>query len=1282
MQTRRLSSMSSSPRDFSASVHPRSLPTRSLHRQVARLVAFLLALLLLEGWWRSGPSYVEELENDNELEFYPLELLQDVDEIDDSERLHLAMLHEGCMKHRESVITSDFGRNGDKDSQVGRFQRDDKNLRQKLEKCSDVEVFLPSGIRGDGYCEDAMGYVKYLQGRALPRWVLDVEFEDKKTGRKLTYHDLCPKTPLIFMNHFWDDVPNSPLWPESKPMYLMPMSKCTSWKQSTIGVWMWCSARRRSVRDACECGTSRRVIRDTRGSLHEAHDIRCGAVCEEPTQCRYQVAKNFSNVHFVHTAGKSVFKGTNAVLDCWLSRPDFPPLDVFVDQDIYNIFMRKLYDDQIKAQPDPKKITLHTGRVPSSIFEKQLLGGNFDGDHGLHGVKGMATYVKGGEICDAVERILEMTPDERQAMGERARKQYIFLWWLRICHSLEEQHESLDEMLAFTPEAASSLAQLPLDANFVADAFELPEVPNPSRGFATTGTTDWPRGKDARATPYPKSKPRRRKRPKDELDYLRAKVADLEEELTNLNQSAGRMSPVSDDDEEMFTRWKQVAERQKEEANKTVVENLKLRAMLKGQLEVARRLEAAIATHQQEAVEQAFPWNPIKTEFNVDADGVDDSRRPRAPTQTRRQRHLVRTQGSPFAALLNARRGSRLVVFPALRSKNMPGSIQTRVLNNDHLNATIVDTLQLPKSRHTEVRTRLAVRRYYEANRIVFVWSGCIEIAGSVFVRLREKGVNSVSIFDFLGGSSGVSPPGCILRAVIDVKPEAVEFSTGADTQGHIGEMTDLVLGTYHRNFGLINQVMENLLLNDLMGTSASSRQEDLDHSACSSLDGDEADKDLLDALDEILAYTDLPIETGCHLADAFGPSEALGLGDLPPLLSIEEQQGPTTHGHNDAIHTESLTPSPPQDPQRRAKDLRTAPYAKPMPRRRKRPKDELDYLRAQRRRHLSQYDELFVQWKKIADRQKAETDGSMVENLRLRSMLEGQLNVARSLEAAIQHQQEETAQLLSLHRVKAELDAIDGDRRQRATSLSDDLIFAQLNTGLEAQYAEFDSVMGRTGLAALLQSSNRIQTLHTPDGIAFLHEEARLLPFTMPAVHRAMWSCVRYGKAKELTGHIHTRVVNSDHLNVTIVDKFQLPKSHSIDTCARLAMRRYFEQNRIIVVWSGYVEITGSLFVRLREKGYTSASAFDFSKNAEVSTGSIPGCALRLAVQTKPEMDRFDSEEEARGHIGEVTDLVVGSYHRNFGLMYQVIENLLFRDSTGGEVDEQELARFATYYM
>ncbi|KAL4110174.1 hypothetical protein PRIC1_001867 [Phytophthora ramorum] len=373
---------------------------------------------------------------------------------------------------------------------------------------------------------------------------------------------------------------------------------------------------------------------------------------------------------------------------------------------------------------------------------------------------------------------------------------------------------ALDEMLAFTPEAASStnpLAQMPLDATYhVSDAFEFPEVPSPTTSSTTrTARKRCPRG------PYQKPTPRRRKRPKDELDYLRAKVTDLEEELTNLNQSAGRLSPTSDDDEEMFARWKQVAERQKEEANRTVVENLKLRAMLQGQLEIARRLEAAISEHQQEAAAQAFPWNPVKFETDVEEDdtsvdallessGIADVQHEKLSNIQLKQDLNGISFGHKEVRLLpfTMQAVARVMwSFLLYESSKMPGSIQTRVVNNDHLNATIVDTLQLPKSRRTEVFTRMAVRRYFEENRVVMVWSGCVEIAGSV--------------------SGSPTPEGCILRAVVDVKPETVEFSAGAESQGHIGEMTDLVLGTYHRNLGMLNQVMENLLLNELMGEAA-----------------------------------------------------------------------------------------------------------------------------------------------------------------------------------------------------------------------------------------------------------------------------------------------------------------------------------------------------------------------------------------------------------------------------------------------------------------------------
>lgn len=46
--------------------------------------------------------------------------------------------------------------------------------------------------------------------------------------------------------------------------------------------------------------------------------------------------KNFGDVKFLHTAGSSIQKGTRQVMDCWLSRPDFPPLDFYVDLRLYN----------------------------------------------------------------------------------------------------------------------------------------------------------------------------------------------------------------------------------------------------------------------------------------------------------------------------------------------------------------------------------------------------------------------------------------------------------------------------------------------------------------------------------------------------------------------------------------------------------------------------------------------------------------------------------------------------------------------------------------------------------------------------------------------------------------------------------------------------------------------------------------------------------------------------------------------------------------------------------
>ncbi|RLN88802.1 hypothetical protein BBJ28_00025544 [Nothophytophthora sp. Chile5] len=315
-----------------------------------------------------------------------------------------------------------------------------------------------------------------------------MEFKDARTGKPRSYHDLCPKTALIFMNHFWDGVADSPSWPATKPKYLMPNVEMYElqahhyWDVDVVLCKTAICARRVRMWYQQEGNPRHTRVLYTR---HTSSDAALYARHQHGDSANDVKPKNFSDVRFVHTAGKSMFKGTMAVLDCWLTRPDFPPLDVFVDQNIYDGFMKETYEEPIRAQAASRKITLHTGRVSADVFGKlmleaafllctsvlegyghyinqaranaalivttasppmnellsprsavlvshpistvkqQLLGGNFEGEHGLRGVQGMATYVKGAGICDAVERVLEMTATERQAMGERARRQYV-----------------------------------------------------------------------------------------------------------------------------------------------------------------------------------------------------------------------------------------------------------------------------------------------------------------------------------------------------------------------------------------------------------------------------------------------------------------------------------------------------------------------------------------------------------------------------------------------------------------------------------------------------------------------------------------------------------------------------------------------------------------------------------------------------------------------------------------------------------------------------------------
>uniref|UniRef100_A0AAV1TQM9 Uncharacterized protein n=1 Tax=Peronospora matthiolae TaxID=2874970 RepID=A0AAV1TQM9_9STRA len=379
-----------------------------------------------------------------------------------------------------------------------------------------------------------------------------------------------------------------------------------------------------------------------------------------------------------------------------------------------------------------------------------------------------------------------------------------------------------------------------------------------------------PKSKDVRSAPYSKAQ-RRRKRPKDELDYLRAKVADMEIELHSLQLEPGEGSCAvalfnhqSSSSHNTLTSWQRIAERQKKEVDRSIVENLRLRAMLEGQLGVARSLEAAIDEFQQKAAQSfsslckdngpgSMSHFSVMSEEHIFASLSESLKKQYVELDSVFEHcgvtHIDHDMNNGTKAYTDASGVSvrhvdvRLLPFSpdavhqtmwgilrhSTAKEMMTGSFQTHVVDENHMNVTMVEKMELGKFRTTNVVRRFSFWRVFEKDRTVIMWSAYVEMDGSIFVRIRDNGYCAFSSFNFGTDSFGVSVPGSVTRMVVLITPElatpgSLEMTTFAppvERNSQIGELTELVVGSYRVSMGLVHQIIDTLLLRDAMGGKA-----------------------------------------------------------------------------------------------------------------------------------------------------------------------------------------------------------------------------------------------------------------------------------------------------------------------------------------------------------------------------------------------------------------------------------------------------------------------------
>lgn len=430
-------------------------------------------------------------------------------EVSTAELLHLSLLHAACLKQQDTVIPWTYGSTDTPDqlnvtpsAQHGILARNDPNLLATLRQCPDIDVFLPVGLRGHGYCEDATVYAKctskvlaanvglesdsafvVLYSRLLPAWVFTLKLYDPDQQREVTYDDLCPRVPVIYFNHYWDRIPE--ISPE-RPVYLMPniemyeLRETHYWRADVV----LCKTRLCEQR-VTKWYTQQGNPRDTKVMFtgHTSSDMAAFARAKLNVTTEIR-PKDFSNVRFLHIVGGSSWKGTDQVLECWLSRPDLPHLALYMHTQKFSALSSETRErianaseqisvvtEQVDAVSLGKVIAetafflcpsrmegfghyinqarasggviLTTNAAPMNelilsramgVFvetelesdSQMLLGGNYKGQYGLRRVNGgiVAKFTSAG-ICKAVDEIVyDTTLRQRLVMATNVRLAY------------------------------------------------------------------------------------------------------------------------------------------------------------------------------------------------------------------------------------------------------------------------------------------------------------------------------------------------------------------------------------------------------------------------------------------------------------------------------------------------------------------------------------------------------------------------------------------------------------------------------------------------------------------------------------------------------------------------------------------------------------------------------------------------------------------------------------------------------------------------------------------
>ncbi|OWZ04685.1 hypothetical protein PHMEG_00023372 [Phytophthora megakarya] len=326
----------------------------------------------------------------------------------------------------------------------------------------------------------------------------------------------------------------------------------------------------------------------------------------------------------------------------------------------------------------------------------------------------------------------------------------------------------------------------------------------------------------------------------------------------------------------------------------------------------------------------------------------------------------------------------------------------------------------------------------------------------------------------------------------------------------------------------------------------------------------------------------------------------------------------------------------------------RPFPYTRSKTRWRKRPNDELKYLRAQvveledlvgslsrsdRRPKLlcigdSGENQAEVLQKLSEESHKKKMEAAWAENRKLKAMVASNFQVAKSLQAALDENMRLRARKVCW---------------PSSAAASDELVFALLDEEKELQYAATDKVLDESGIARIYHPYFSEPVLQIgAGGIYFEHNDVRVLPFPVSDVVRALRHSLRHGSRVGPAQHCRKFLMQDSFSQAVTVDNVEVPGTLPAEVKGRHLLWSVVKPDRTVINWSSFNEYDGAKHIRLLKRLWFSVEPLVLQTRPG-QPGGPQGCILRTIVRFTP----VDPEINLRD-IEDMADVIISGYKRD----------------------------------